>query len=84
MATEKEGPSRLGLSNSRIQPTLPTMARAGFTFVALLAILIAVYHEFFLKSLLHSVGILTRKKLETVGNTNCNKVETLQACESVS
>jgi hypothetical protein len=60
------------------------MARTGFTIFALLAIFIAVYHEFFLKTLLDSVAVLTRKKLETVGNTNCNKVETLQACESVS
>lgn len=60
------------------------MARAGFTLFALLAILTAVYHEFFLKALLDSVGALTRNKLETVGNTNCNKVEKLQACESVS
>ena len=54
------------------------MARAGFTLFALLAILIAVYHEFLLKALLDSAAVLTRKKLETVGNTNCNKVETLQ------
>jgi hypothetical protein len=60
------------------------MARVGFTLFALLAILIAVYHQFFLKALLDSVRVLTRRKLETVGNTNCNKVETLQACESVS
>jgi hypothetical protein len=60
------------------------MARVGFTLFALLAILIAVYHEFFLKALVDSVGALTRRKLVTVGNTNCNKVETLQACESVS
>jgi hypothetical protein len=60
------------------------MARAGFTLFALLAILIAVYHEYFLKALLDSVGVLTRKKLEMVGNTNCRKVETLQACESAS
>lgn len=59
------------------------MARAGLTLFALLAILVAVYHEFFFKALLVSVGVLTRKKIETVGNTNCNKVETLQACESV-
>jgi hypothetical protein len=59
------------------------MARAGFILFPLFAILIAVYHEFFFKALLASVGVLTRKKLETVGNTNCNKVETLQACESV-
>jgi hypothetical protein len=60
------------------------MARSGFTLFTLLAILIAVYHEFFLKALIDSVGALTRRKPETVGNTNCNKVETLQACESVS
>ncbi|KAF8492341.1 serum paraoxonase/arylesterase [Russula emetica] len=59
------------------------MARVGFTLFALLAILIAVYHEFFLKALLDSVAVWTRKKLETVGNTNCNKVETLQACEKL-
>jgi hypothetical protein len=60
------------------------MARASFTLFALLAILIAAYPQFFLKALLDSVGVLTRRKLETAGNTNCNKVETLQACESVS
>lgn len=60
------------------------MARAGFTLFALFAILTAVYHEFFFKALLDSVGVLTRRKLETVGNKNCNKVEALQACESVS
>jgi hypothetical protein len=49
----------------------------------LLAILIAVYHEFAIKFLLESVGALTRKKVEMVGNTNCNKVETLQACEKI-
>ncbi|KAI0276382.1 serum paraoxonase/arylesterase [Russula aff. rugulosa BPL654] len=59
------------------------MARAGFTLFALLAILIAVYHEYFLKALLDSVGVLTRKKIEMVGNTNCKKVETLQACEKL-
>lgn len=60
------------------------MARAGFAIIALLAILISVYQEFFFNALLASVGVLTRKKIEAVGNTNCNKVETLQACESVS
>jgi cell division septal protein FtsQ len=60
------------------------MARAGFTLFALLAILIAVYHEFFIMTLIDSVGALTRKKVEMVGNTNCSKVKTLQACESVS
>ena len=60
------------------------MGRSGFTLFALVAILIAVYHGFFLKVLIDSVGALTRKKPETVGNENCNKVETLQACESAS
>jgi len=60
------------------------MARSGFTLFPLLAILIAAYRGVFLKVLIDSVGALTRRKLETVGNTNCNKVETLQACESVS
>jgi hypothetical protein len=60
------------------------MARAGLTLFALLAILIAVYHESLIKALLDSVGVLTWTKLEPVGNKNCNKVETLQACESVS
>jgi arylesterase/paraoxonase len=58
------------------------MARAGLTFFALLAILIAVYFEFSLKARLSAFGVW--RKLEPVGNTNCNKVETLQACESVS
>ena len=53
------------------------MARASFTLFALLAILIAVYHEFFLKALLSFVAVWTRRKLEMVGNMNCNKVETL-------
>ena len=59
------------------------MARTGFTIFALLAILIAVYQQFFFNALLASVGVLTRKKVEAVSNTNCNKVEPLQACESM-
>ena len=59
-----------------------TMARTGLTVFALFAILIAVYFEFSLKARLSSFGVW--RKVEPVGNTNCNKVETLQACESVS
>jgi hypothetical protein len=59
------------------------MARAGFTLFALLAILISVYHEAFLKALLDLAAVWTGTKLESLGNTNCNKVESLQACESV-
>ncbi|KAI0000399.1 hypothetical protein BJV77DRAFT_385940 [Russula vinacea] len=57
------------------------MARAGLTFFALFAILIAVYFEFSLKARLSSLGVW--RKVEPVGNTNCNKVETLQACEKI-
>jgi hypothetical protein len=71
-----------GQSIKLVQTTL--MARVGFTLFALLAILISVYHEIFIKTLLDSIGALTRKKVEMVGNTNCQKVETLQACESGS
>lgn len=58
-----------------------TMARAGLTFFALFAILFAVYFEFSLKARISSSGVW--RKVEPVGNTNCKKVETLQACESV-
>ncbi len=57
------------------------MARAGLTLFAFFAMLIAVYYEFSLKARLASIGIW--RKVEAVGNTNCNRVEALQACESV-
>ncbi|KAF8482765.1 hypothetical protein DFH94DRAFT_729488 [Russula ochroleuca] len=57
------------------------MARAGLTFFALFTILIAVYFEFSLKARLSSLGVW--RKVEPVGNQNCNKVETLQACEKI-
>ncbi len=57
------------------------MARAGLILFAFFAIPIAVYYEFSLKARLASIGIW--RKVEAVGNTNCNRVEALQACESV-
>ncbi len=57
------------------------MARTRLTFFALLAIVIAVYYQYSLKARLVSIGVW--REVEAVGNTNCNKVETLQACESV-
>ena len=57
------------------------MARVGLTFFAAFILLFAVYFEFSLKARLSSLGVW--RKVEPVGNTNCKKVETLQACESV-
>ena len=59
-----------------------TMASSGFTFLALLAILLAVYYELSLKAILSTYGVW--RKIEPVGNANCKKVEALQACESTS
>lgn len=55
---------------------------SGFTFLALLAILLAVYYELSLKAVLSAFGVW--RTIEPVGNTNCKKVEALQACESTS
>ena len=59
-----------------------TMASSGFTFLALLAILLAVYYELSLKAVLSGFGVW--QKIEPIGNANCKKVEALQACESTS
>jgi len=57
------------------------MPRAGLTFFALSAILVAVYYELSLKALLSAFGVW--RAIESVGNTNCHSVEALQACEKV-
>ena len=60
----------------------PTTMASGFTFLALLAILLAAYYELSLKAVLSGFGVW--RKIEPVGNANCKKVEALQACESTS
>lgn len=54
---------------------------SGFTFLALLAILLAVYYELSLKAVLSGFGVW--RKIEPIGNANCKKVEALQACEKI-
>lgn len=58
------------------------MARAGLTYLALLALLFAVYYELSFKAILSANGVW--RKIESVGNTDCSKVQALQACESAS
>ena len=59
------------------------MARTLLTsFFAILAVLLAVYYQVSLKAILSANGIW--RAIEPVGNTNCKKVEALQACESAS
>lgn len=58
------------------------MARAGLTYLALLAVLFALYYELSFKAILSTNGVW--RKIESVGNTDCIKVEALQACESAS
>ena len=58
----------------------PSMARTSLTLFALLAILFAVYYQISLKHLLSANGIW--RAIESVGNADCKKLETLQACES--
>ena len=60
----------------------PTTMASGFTFLALLAILLAAYYELSLKAVLSGFGVW--RKIEPIGNANCKKVEALQACESTS
>jgi len=57
------------------------MARTSLALSALLAILLAVYYQISLKHLLSANGIW--RTIEPVGNANCKKVETLQACEKI-
>lgn len=58
------------------------MARIGLTFLALFTTLFAVYYELSLKAILSANGVW--RKIESVGNTNCIKIQALQACESAS
>jgi len=57
------------------------MARIWLTLSAFLAILFAVYYQISLKAVLSANGIW--RAIEPVGNTDCKKVEVLQACEKM-
>ncbi|KAH9007999.1 hypothetical protein EDB85DRAFT_2069107 [Lactarius pseudohatsudake] len=57
------------------------MARILLAFSALFAILFAVYYQVSLKAILSANGLW--RAIEPVGNTDCKKVETLQACEKI-
>ena len=56
------------------------MARVWLTLSAFLAVLFAAYYQISLKAVLSVNGIW--RSIESVGNTGCKMVESLQACES--